>query len=138
MPLPTDAQERKNTPIYSGVLKYFPDAIAYVAKVSQAGNEQHNKGQKLHWSRGKSADHEDCAVRHLLESGTVDSDGLRHSGKLVWRALAILQLELEEAAAKKKDEDPRSCGHRNDSCPHTTTYTQGSLGEFCSTCNAPV
>jgi len=97
--LPTDAQERKNTPIYSGVLKYFPDAIAYVAKVSKLGNDQHNFGQPLHWSREKSGDHHDCASRHLLESGTVDeTDGIRHSGKLAWRSLAILQLELEEAA----------------------------------------
>lgn len=99
MPLPTDAQGRKDTPIYSGVLKYFPDAIAYIAKISKAGNDQHNPGKPLHWSREKSGDHHDCVSRHLLESGTVDPvDGLRHSGKLAWRALAILQLELEKAA----------------------------------------
>lgn len=98
MSLPSNAQERKNVPIYSGVLKYFPDAIAYVAKISKAGNDQHNPGQPLHWSREKSRDHHDCTARHLLESGTVDSDGLLHSGKLAWRALALLQLELEALA----------------------------------------
>lgn len=97
MGLPTAASERKDVPIYSGVLKYFPDAIAYIAKISKAGNDQHNPGQPLHWSREKSGDHHDCVSRHLLESGTVDSDGLRHSGKLAWRALALLQLELEAA-----------------------------------------
>ena len=30
---------RKQMPVYSGVLKYFPDAIREVAKVSWAGNE---------------------------------------------------------------------------------------------------
>lgn len=98
MALPTDPKERKGVPIYSGVLMYFPDAIAEVARASKAGNDQHNPGKPLQWSREKSGDHEDCIVRHLLESGTVDSDGMRHSAKLAWRALAKLQLELEAAA----------------------------------------
>lgn len=93
--LPTDPQERKRIPIYSGFLKYFPDAIAAVARVSFAGNEQHNPGQPLHWAREKSTDQEDTLSRHLMEAGTVDSDGQRHSAKLAWRALAILQLEIE-------------------------------------------
>ena len=93
--LPTDPQERKRIPIYSGVLKYFPDAIAEVAKVSWAGNEQHNPGEPLHWAREKSTDQEDTLARHLMESGTVDKDGQRHSAKMAWRALAILQLEIE-------------------------------------------
>lgn len=84
---------------------YFPDAIAEVAKLSKAGNDQHNPGQPLHWSRDKSADHHDCAARHLIESGTVDPlDGQRHSAKLAWRALAILQLELEREAEKLNQE----------------------------------
>lgn len=93
--LPTDAKERKKIPIYSGVLKYFPDALAEVAKVSWAGNEQHNPGEPLHWAREKSTDQEDTLVRHLMEAGKRDSDGQRHSAKMVWRALAILQLEIE-------------------------------------------
>jgi hypothetical protein len=38
-------------------------------------------------------------LRHFTERGTVDTDGKRHSAKMVWRALAILQMELEEAGA---------------------------------------
>lgn len=99
MSLPTDSKARKAIPICSGVLDYFPDAIAYVAQVSKAGNDKHNPGMPLHWSRGKSDDHADCAARHLIERGTIDpDDNLRHSGKLAWRALALLQLELEAAA----------------------------------------
>jgi hypothetical protein len=94
--LPTNASDRKKIPLYSGVLKYFPDALVAVAKVSQAGNDQHNPGQPLHWSREKSKDHEDTLMRHLLEVGTVDIDGHRHAAKLAWRALAILQLEIEK------------------------------------------
>jgi hypothetical protein len=96
-PLPTDKQARKDTPIVSGVLDYFPAAIAEVARVSKAGNDQHNPGQPMHWARGKSGDEADALSRHLLERGTVDDDGLRHSAKLAWRALALLQKELEEA-----------------------------------------
>jgi hypothetical protein len=95
--LPTDPAERKGIPITTGVLDYFPAALAEVAKVSKAGNEQHNPGQPLHWARGKSMDQADTLVRHLLERGTVDTDGIRHSAKLAWRALALLQIELEEA-----------------------------------------
>ncbi len=93
--LPTDAKERKNLPIYSGFMRYFPDAIAAVAAVSKAGNDQHNPGERLHWSREKSSDHEDCLARHLLGLGTLDDDGQLHSAKLAWRAMAILQLEIE-------------------------------------------
>ena len=93
--LPHDPTARKGMPIFSGVLRYFPLAIAEVARVSKAGNDQHNKGEKLHWSREKSADHHDCVARHLIESGTIDSDGQRHSAKLAWRSLALLELELE-------------------------------------------
>lgn len=96
--LPTDAKARKNTPIFSGVLRYFPDALAAVAELSRIGNEQHNPGQPLHWDRSKSTDECDALVRHLLDAGTVDVDGVRHSTKVAWRALANLQKELEAIA----------------------------------------
>lgn len=100
MTLPNDKQQRKDTPITSGVLDYFPDAIAEIARVSKAGNDQHNPGQPLHWARGKSTDHADCIVRHLMDRGTIDEDGHRHSAKVAWRALALLQEELEAEGAK--------------------------------------
>lgn len=97
--LPAGAKERKKIPIGTGVLDYFPAALAEIAKVSHAGNEQHNPGQPLHWARGKSTDQADTMIRHFLERGTLDSDGVRHSAKMCWRALAILQLELEAEGA---------------------------------------
>ena len=95
--LPSLAAERKRVPIASGVLDYFPDAIAEVARCSFVGNEQHNPGKPLHWDRSKSTDESDCLIRHFIERGTVDGDGVRHSGKLAWRALALLQKEIEAA-----------------------------------------
>jgi len=91
------AQERKETPIFSGVIKYFPDAIAYLSTVSLAGGKQHDPESALHWNRSKSGDELDALARHLLEAGTDDDDGMKHSGKLAWRAMANLQKELEKS-----------------------------------------
>lgn len=96
--LPTDAKARKNVPIYSGVLRYFPDALAEVAILSRIGNDQHNPGKPLHWDRSKSGDELDALTRHLMEAGTLDTDGVRHSAKVAWRALANLQKEIERDA----------------------------------------
>jgi hypothetical protein len=93
--LPTDPKERKNVPITTGVFDYFPLALAEIARVSKAGNDQHNPGQPLHWDKTKSLDHADCIGRHLLERGTIDTDKMRHSAKLAWRSLALLETELE-------------------------------------------
>lgn len=93
--LPQSAEERKQRPITTGVLDYFPLALAEIARVSKAGNDQHNPGQPLHWARLKSSDHADCLVRHLIQRGTLDTDGQRHSAKMAWRALALLQEEIE-------------------------------------------
>ena len=88
-------QKRKQLPVYSGVLKYFPDALAEVSKVSRAGNEQHHPDKPLHWDRSKSTDELDALTRHLLEAGKIDTDGIRHSAKVAWRALSNLQKEIE-------------------------------------------
>ncbi len=89
------ASKRKSTPVFSGVLMYFPDAIQEIARCSKAGNDQHHPDKQLHWDREKSQDEKDALVRHLMQSGEIDSDGIRHSAKAAWRALANLQKELE-------------------------------------------
>lgn len=107
------AAERKEHPLYSGVLKYFPDALMAVAHLSKIGNDQHNPGQPLHWAKEKSTDHGDCIMRHLKDAGTLDADGERHSAKVAWRALALLQTEIDnekkiaavQALAARADDD---------------------------------
>lgn len=99
--LPTHSQGRKECPVSSGVLDYFPDAIAAIAKVSYKANEQHNSGQPLHWARSKSTDEADALMRHFLQRGLLDEDGLPHSAKMAWRALALLQKEVETAVEIK-------------------------------------
>lgn len=102
-----DAAARKKIPICTGVLDYFPAALAEIAKLSLAGNEQHNPGERLRWAKDKSTDEADALVRHLLARGTLDNDGIRHSVKLAWRALAYLQRELEAEAGFQDTELPK-------------------------------
>lgn len=83
----TDAKERKATPIYSGFLVYFPDAIAAVARLSFQGNEKHNPGTPLHWDRSKSGDEKDALMRHVLDGDWEE---------VAWRAMANLQKVIEE------------------------------------------
>ena len=96
--LPTEAAARKAIPMVRGCLDFSPAALGAVAELSRGGNEQHSPGQPMHHARGKSGDHPDCIVRHLMDRGTIDTDGIRHSAKVAWRALALLQEELEREA----------------------------------------
>lgn len=93
--LPEDADARNAIPLADGLLDYFPNALCDVAKVSAAGNRQHNGNDPMHWARGKSTDHRNKILRHLVDSGRKDAKGVRHSAYLAWRALALLQEEIE-------------------------------------------
>lgn len=98
----SDSQNRKNKPVFSGVLMYFPDALMAVAEHSKKGNDKHNPGQPLHWAKGKSTDHADCIARHLIDIGpnwdAIDPETQSlHAQALAWRALALLQTVLERA-----------------------------------------
>lgn len=111
-PLPDDRQARKDTPVWSGVLEYFPAAICAAARISKIGNDIHNPGEPLHHARGKSMDHTDCIARHLIDyqaiKAAVEADRAggwatcqsravaeEHLGNLVWRVLAYAQEQLE-------------------------------------------
>jgi hypothetical protein len=96
--LPSTAEARNDYPMADGLLYYFPAALAEVSRVSKIGNDQHNAGEAMHWARGKSTDHANKIIRHLVEAGGVDTDGARHTAKVAWRALALLQEELEREA----------------------------------------
>lgn len=95
------ASDRKGFPMARGLLDYFPNALAAVAECSRIANEQHNPGEEMHWARSKSTDHPDCIIRHLIDRGAIDTDGVRHSAKVAWRALAMLEEELEGAGAAR-------------------------------------
>jgi hypothetical protein len=89
-PLPEDSAERKTYPVYSGLLQYFPSALAAVANHSYKGNEKHNSGQPLNHDRSKSGDEADALARHLIEGDLVG---------VAWRALSLLQKDLEAKGA---------------------------------------
>ena len=93
-----ESEDRKSMPVYSGVLKYFPDALKEVSKCSLAGNNQHHPNKPLHWDKNKSTDNEDALVRHLIDHSInpVDDDGILHLAKVAWRSLAALQIYLDK------------------------------------------
>ena len=94
--LPEDAAVRKQIPIYSGFIKYFPRTIAAVAKVSFDGNQQHHPDLPLHWDRNKSKDHLDALSRHMLDEEWV---------QVVWRAAAHCEIYLEKLAEEEEKEN---------------------------------
>lgn len=105
--LPTDSAERKNHPLLRGCLKYFSAALAGVARISKLGNDKHNPGEDMHHARGKSSDHGDCILRHLMDTedllaarsrgdkSITDHQILDEANQMAWRALAYCQ-ELHE------------------------------------------
>ena len=94
--IPKDPAQRKQCPVYSGVINYFPDAMYSLAKQSWIGNEQHNPGTKLHWDRSKSGDELDALMRHI-----VDGDW----EAVAWRAMANLQKKIEDGYVPAGFED---------------------------------
>ena len=58
-------QKRKEIPLYSGLVKYFPDALCEVARVSYIGSKQHHPDEDIHWDREKSRDDLRCAYETL-------------------------------------------------------------------------
>lgn len=99
--LTRDSQQRKETPIFSGVANYFPLALAAIARLSFAGNKKHNPGEELHWARSKSDDHADAIARHLIDHESKNAEGeYEDAACLAWRALALLQILEEKRLGK--------------------------------------
>lgn len=90
--------ERKEYPLFDGVIGYFRDALLRLAHVSYVGNQQHNPGQPLHWARGKSTDQLDCVLRHLssVDVNDMSDEVEKHLASAFWRVGAILQIYLEK------------------------------------------
>lgn len=101
--LPSSSEARKEHPMFEGLLKYFPKALSEVAKVSKIGNDKHNAGQPLHHARGKSGDHGDCIIRHMVDMSEDmgkglgrDENGVPQVAYIAWRALALAQEWFEK------------------------------------------
>lgn len=102
--LPVDSAERKRVPLYRGPVRYFPAALAGVARVCEAGNRKHNPdATELTHDRAKSTDQEDCILRHLVDLSEDygqgvgrDEAGIPQVDYIAWRALALAQAWHEE------------------------------------------
>lgn len=125
--IPTDAQERKDIPVYSGFFAYFPLAICEVAKHSQRSNEQHNPGEPLRWDRAKSTDELDSLGRHLLGTAVSESyeEELEHARAVAWRAMANLQKLCEKAGVNSVTSE-----RIENSKPQKIATTEPVVGEY--------
>ena len=92
---PEDQESRNAMPLFDGFMAYFPNAMAEVARLSHDATKQHHPDQPMHWDRSKSTDHKNKIVRHVVDAGKFDDKGHRHSTMVAWRAMALLQEELE-------------------------------------------
>lgn len=94
-----DRTTRKATQLFMGVVKYFPDALECVARVSWVGNQVHNPGEPLHWAKEKSTDHLNSACRHISDYAKgeqIDAESNQYVlAHAAWRVLAQLQLDIE-------------------------------------------
>jgi Domain of unknown function (DUF5664) len=111
-----DYQGRKNIPLFFFLVRYFPKALVQLTKVCVAGNAQHNPELPLfdiNWSRGKSTDQRNTALRHMMDHATTgpfdqeppevlaaidEEDGTYHLAKAAWRIMA----ELEDTITREE------------------------------------
>jgi hypothetical protein len=68
-----------------------------------------------------------------LEAGTIDSDGLRHTAKVAWRALALLQVEIENTGKTPPVEEEIKAKMEAAREPEVAEPTIPGAHSFCST-----
>lgn len=86
------------SPVYQGLLDYFPRAVRAVADVSAAG------AAKYAWKGWETVPdginrYRNALGRHIVDEsiqGKYDPDGFRHLAQQAWNALAALELTLRE------------------------------------------
>ena len=85
----SNSEQRKRVPIYTGFIKYFPDAIIEVTKQSTRGMLQHDTPT---WNKDISKDELDALMRHMIEEDWA---------AVAWRAMANLQRKCDEENKKE-------------------------------------
>ena len=100
--------DRKSTFVYSA-FEFFPDALMELGRAISAGQDQHirdnGETQSPQWDRTKSNQHMQSMARHMVDYAKgveIDTDGTYHLSKIVWRALAQLQMDIENNSKTKK------------------------------------
>lgn len=114
--LPTDDKARKALPMFAMIVGYFPKALREVTRVCVANNVRYNPERQpadIHWARGKSTDQFGSLFRHMLEYKVdgkvfeeVAGERIYVLAEAAWRALAMLELCVEEQEAKVAQRDP--------------------------------
>lgn len=142
--LPRDDKERKNLPLFKMICGYFPKALREVTRVCVANNVRYNPDRTpndINWARGKSTDQLGSLFRHILEArvdGLVFEDlppevqaacgpGFERVyvlAEAAWRALAALELQIEEQEAQVDLRKPDYLGRTIQS---TTAPLSGTL-----------
>lgn len=87
------------SPVFQGLLDYFPRACLAVADVSYAG------AQKYAWKGWETVPdgvnrYSDALGRHIVNEsidGPYDPDGFLHKAQIAWNALAALELFLRNS-----------------------------------------
>lgn len=85
------------SPVFLGLLNYFPRACLAVADVSAAG------ARKYAWKGWETVPdginrYSDALGRHIVNEqieGDYDPDGFLHAAQIAWNALARLELKLQ-------------------------------------------
>lgn len=67
-------------------------SLIYVSSVRAATRKVTNRSEGR--ARLDSLEGDEL-VRHLMQAGTMDTDGVPHTAKAAWRALELLQREIE-------------------------------------------
>ena len=88
----SNSEQRKRVPIYTGFIKYFPDAIIEVTKQSTRGMLQHDTPT---WNKDISKDELDALMRHMIEEDWA---------AVAWRAMANLQRQCDEENKKEDNQ----------------------------------
>lgn len=86
------------SPVFRGLLDYFPRACLAVADISAQG------AAKYSWRGWEKVEdgvnrYSDAMVRHIVNSsieGDYDPEGFLHRAQIAWNALASLELYLRE------------------------------------------
>lgn len=92
------------SPAMRGMAAYFPNALLAVADVSRFGYVKYGE-----WGGWRKVDdaiprYADAMMRHLLARASGEmfdqESKLRHAAQLAWNALALLELELQNARSE--------------------------------------
>lgn len=156
---PKDDKARKALPVFRMITGYFPKALREVTRVCVVNNVRYNPDRKPHdinWARGKSTDQLGALYRHITEyvvDGTIFEDvppevvaAIGAEGfsqvyvlaEAAWRALAALELAVEDYEAKQPGPvDPPytesiPCSDGRHACPGCGSTIVGRHEPGCS------